>query len=256
MIYICIPSRNEARTIGILLWKIREVMLSLNREYRILVLDDGSADDTEECLGRYSKVVPLKVIRREDPIGYGQATEALLREATRLTRYPRRDAIVIMQGDFTEDPSDLPEFIKSFERGFDIVAGQLAPPDLDARESRAPRSVRVARWVAKFLLARSHRWSAPASDPFCGFRVYRAIVARKALQNAGSGGLLTHDGWAANAELLTLLAPFARKIGEVPIRLRYDRRWRRTRVRVLATAKEVFRLRSALPQRLSRGEAA
>ena len=42
MIYVCIPSYNEAPTVGLLLWKIRQVFASFPREYQLLVLDDGS----------------------------------------------------------------------------------------------------------------------------------------------------------------------------------------------------------------------
>ena len=46
MIYICIPALDEARTIGVLLWRIRQVMEEFPRDYHVLVLDDGSTDDT------------------------------------------------------------------------------------------------------------------------------------------------------------------------------------------------------------------
>ena len=42
MIYVCIPSHNEAPTVGLLLWKIRQVFASFPREYQLLVLDDLS----------------------------------------------------------------------------------------------------------------------------------------------------------------------------------------------------------------------
>ena len=44
MIYVCIPAHNEASTIGVLLWKIRKVMLEFGREYEVLILDDASTD--------------------------------------------------------------------------------------------------------------------------------------------------------------------------------------------------------------------
>ena len=41
MIYVCIPSYNEAPTVGLLLWKVRQVFAGFPREYQLLVLDDG-----------------------------------------------------------------------------------------------------------------------------------------------------------------------------------------------------------------------
>ena len=63
MIYVCIPSHNEAATVGLLLWKIRQVFAGFPREYQMLVLDDGSTDATAEILEPYSLVLPLTVVR-------------------------------------------------------------------------------------------------------------------------------------------------------------------------------------------------
>ena len=237
MIYICIPSRDEDRTIGVLLWKIRQVMLELNRDYRILVLDDGSTDATAELLGRYKRVLPLTILREERPIGYGRGLERLLREATNLARYPKRDAVVTMQGDFTENPGHLGALIKTYEGGADIVAGTLEQEIVDP-----PRRVRFARWLGGFAL-RSAFEEAPVTDPLCGFRAYRAIVLKKAFRAAGDRPLLSRDGWAANAELIKLLVPFTRRIAEAPLGLRYDIRWRASRVKPLTTAREIRKVR-------------
>src|SRR5439155_1237045 len=46
MIYVCVPAHNEARTVGLVLWKVRQVFTAFPREYQLLVADDGSSDDT------------------------------------------------------------------------------------------------------------------------------------------------------------------------------------------------------------------
>ncbi len=91
MIYICIPAHNEKRTIGVLLWKIRNVMAEFGRDYEILVLDDASDDGTAETLSRYRRSLPLRIFREEERIGYGRALERLIRKAVdravRMTRW-------------------------------------------------------------------------------------------------------------------------------------------------------------------------
>lgn len=232
MIHICIPTRDEDRTIGVLLWKIREVMLDLGRDYRICVLDDGSTDGTRALLDRYRRVLPLTVLREARPIGYGPAVEKLLRTVAASTEYPKRDAVVVMQGDFTEHPDDLRSIVKTFEGGADIVAGNTGDG-----EPKPPWSVRLARRIGAAALGRR------GTDPMCGFRAYRAVVVQKALNAAAGRPLVTRAGWAANAQLLAALAPFARRVAQVPVGLRYDIRRRRSRVRVLPTVFELLRLR-------------
>lgn len=249
MIHICIPCRDEDRTIGVLLWKIREVILELGRDFQVVVLDDGSRDGTGALLEKYRRVLPLKVLTERRPIGYGRALEKLLRAAAGETRYPRRDAIVTMQADFTEHPEHLRALIRTFEGGADIVACETGPAS-----GKIPLAVRFARWLgARGLLGvRTRRLPAadnPVVDPLVAFRAYRAVVVRKALRTAGSRPLVTSDGWAANSELMRVLTPFARRVAHVPLGLRYDIRLRRTRVRVLPAVREILR---AGPGRLSR----
>lgn len=237
MIHICVPCRDEDRTIGVLLWKIREVMLELGRDFRVFVLDDGSRDETRAQLEKYRRVLPLTVLAERWPIGYGRALEKLLRAAARGTRYPKRDAIVAMQADFTEDPGHLRALIRTFEGGADIVAGEVGPAFV-----KVPRAVRFARWLGGIALGRAAEHD-PGIDRLLGFRVYRSVVVRKALRAAGHRRLITTDGWAANAELMKVLTPFARRIARVPLELRYDIRWRGTRVRVFTTVREILRVR-------------
>lgn len=236
MIYVCIPVHDEARTVGVLLWKIRKVMRELARDYEVLVLDDASADDTAATLARYKKVLPLTVMRSEQRLGYARALERLLREATRRAAYPKRDVAVTLQADFTDDPAHLATLIKTIEGGADVVAG-CAP-----RAAAGPRPVWWARRLAPLALGRLHR-RAPVSDPLGGFRAYRAIVLKKVVREEGSAPLLSTEGWAANVELLGLVAPHARRIEEAELAPRYDLQARPTRVRALHVLRDLFRVR-------------
>src|SRR5262245_47041339 len=170
MIYVCVPVHDEARTVGVLLWKVRKVMGELGRDYEILVFDDASADDTAGTLGRYKKVLPLTVLRSQSRVGYARALETLLREVTRRAAYPKRDVAITLQGDFTDDPAHLAALVKTIEGGADVVAGCAARGG-----GTRPRPVWWARTLAPWALGRLFRRS-PVSDPLNGFRAYRAIV--------------------------------------------------------------------------------
>ena len=241
MIRICIPCRDEDRTIGVLLWKIRDVMLEMGRDFHVYVLDDGSTDRTRAQLEKYRQVLPLTILSEPNPVGYGRALEKLLRTAAGGTRYPKRDAIVTMQADFTEHPAGLRSLVHTFEGGADIVACENG-----AQSAKHPWAVRLARRLGRVALGRPAA-DDPGIDPLMGFRAYRAVVVRKALRAAQGRPLVTTDGWAANAELMKVLAPFARRVAHVPLGLRYDIRWRGSRVRVVGTVRQILRVRKVSP---------
>ena len=239
MIYVCIPAHDEARTVGVLLWKVRKVMADFGRDYEILVLDDASTDGTADVLGRYEASLPLTVIRSEERLGYGAAVERLLREVAERAPYPKRDAAVVLQGDFTEDPWDLVEMVKTLEGGADIVAGVV-----EEEPDETPRAVRWSRWLADRVLGRTRR-KAPVSDLLAGLRVYRVIVLKKAFRGEEGRVVSSDDRWAANARLMHLLAPHARRIEECPVEIRHDLRTRASRFRPVRALRSLVALRGA-----------
>ncbi len=243
MIYVCIPAHNEERTIGVLLWKIRGVMREFGRDYEILVLDDASTDRTSGVLDRYRRVLPLKVLEEERRAGYPAAVQRLLREALDRTSYPKRDAAVLLQADFTESPDHIVPLMKAVEGGADVVAGVVEENGHLAPNGRhAPRAVRLARRMAPWVLGRAYA-GAPVSDPLSGFRAYRLIVLKKALAEFRGRPFLTTDGWASNVELLGLVAPHARRIAESPLTLRYDVDQRPSRLSAVRTLRGLLRVR-------------
>jgi glycosyltransferase involved in cell wall biosynthesis len=233
LLYICIPAHNESTTIGVLLWRIRKVFQGYSREYEVIVYDDGSTDGTSDILQPYLEVCPLTVLRETKHLGYGPAVERLCREVSRRTRYPRRDAMIVMQGDFTDQPEHLPELVKRFEGGADIVIGER---DLTALPRQARRLRALAPWVLRFSLAITG-----VDDPFSSFRLYRISLIRELLKSIGEKPLISSEGWAANVELLMHTVPLARRVERVTLAPRYDVRTRPTRVRPLADAMALYR---------------
>jgi len=242
LIYVCIPAHNEERTIGVLLWKIRKVMLEFGRDYEVLVLDDASTDGTPEVLERYRRVLPLRVLTEEECKGYPGAVQRLLREALKRTGYPKRDSAVLLQADFTESPDYIVPLIKALEGGADVVAGVVEGNDGSDNGRSVPRAVRMARRMAPWVLGRAYG-RAPVSNPLSGFRAYRLIVLKKALAEFRGRSFLTTEGWASNVELLGLVAPHARRIVEAPLTMRYNIDGRPSRLSAVRTLRGLLRVR-------------
>ena len=238
MIYVCIPSYNEARTIGLLLWKIRQVFAGFQREYHLLVLDDGSTDATAEVLERYTRVLPLSVTRHEERRGYASSVEELLRQAVERTDRPKRDCAILMHADFAHGPNFIPDFVRRIESGADIVVGQ---------GRLRGESSRLRRWTRRMapILLRGAVRVPGVRDVVSGFAIFRLVTLRNAFRSI-SGPLLTTEGWAANAELYSRAARHARRVETVATEERGDLRQRESRVSYWQAALNVWSSRRAL----------
>jgi glycosyltransferase involved in cell wall biosynthesis len=234
VLYFCIPAYNEAPTIGLLLWRLRKVFQEQPREYEVLVYDDGSTDATAETLEPYHKVMPLTVLGGTR-VGYARAVDALCREASRRTRYPRRDAVVLLQADFTDQPEHLPELIRRFDGGADVVVAER-PADTPTVPHPVRSLRRLAPWVVRPFVS-----VAGVRDPFATFRLFRVSVIRDLIKERDDAPLLQGNGWSANVDLLLGAAPLARRVETVELAPRYDVRGRESRVRPWSDAMTLLR---------------
>ena len=221
MIYVCVPVHNEARTAGLVLWKVRQVFTAFAREYHILACDDGSTDGTGEILASYGRVLPMTLVTHPTRAGYARSLEELLRLALQRTDRPKRDCAITLHADFVHAPETMEELVKRLESGADLVVAEEAR----AVGTRSWGERWVRRFAPRLLPVTGIR------DSVSGFAALRLIVLRQAMRGGTVSPLLTTDGWCANAELLARLAPHARRIETVPTPARYDLQQRPSRMK-------------------------
>jgi hypothetical protein len=231
LIYICIPTWNEQQTVGVVLWKLRQVLTGFPRDYQLLVADDASTDKTPEVLEPYTRVLPLTVIRSDRRLGYAASMEMLFREAVRRSEYPKRDVIVALQADFSDEPDDVVPLIKRLEAGADVAVGNKVS------SSRETRTRGMSRSLARFF-ARRQKWP-DGVTPFDGFRAYRLYAVKRAIEERTGRRLLRYEGWAGHAELLRAVLPHARRVDVVNVDDRSDRLQRPRREAPFAAAMQV-----------------
>ncbi len=111
-ILIAIPAYNEEGRIS----KLLEILLKKYPKEDILVIDDGSQDNTYD----EAKSFGVKVIRNSPNLGKGES----IKKAFRFALDNGYDAIITMDADLQHDPSDLPKFFHKFEHEHcDLVIG-------------------------------------------------------------------------------------------------------------------------------------
>src|SRR3954468_9566524 len=114
---VIIPIRNEARSLDELHREFTETLAAWGRPYEIIIVDDGSTDDSFEILARLQARDPrLRVIRFRRNFGQTAAFAAGFDHA-------RGRYIVTMDGDLQNDPGDIPAMVAALERGCDVVCG-------------------------------------------------------------------------------------------------------------------------------------
>jgi glycosyltransferase involved in cell wall biosynthesis len=116
---IVIPCYNEQENVGPLFKKLRAVLDGkLNQyKYEMLFIDDGSKDSTLFKLHELADDNAfVKVISLSRNFGKEIATSAGIKEA-------KGEAIIIIDADGQHPPSILPTFVKSWEKGSQVVTG-------------------------------------------------------------------------------------------------------------------------------------
>ncbi|MGD0483534.1 MAG: glycosyltransferase [Gemmatimonadales bacterium] len=239
MIYVLVPVRDEAATVGLLLWKVRQVFTAFEREYQLLVVDDASTDGTDAVLGPYARALPLTLVTHRERRGYARSLEELLRLAVSRSDRPRRDVAVTIQADFSESPDDLPDLIRRVESGADLVLGDThRRPGVPLRE-RAARA--LARTGAR-ALARVDGATAGVGT----LRAYRVATLARMLRERGP--LLRTEGWAADLELLARAAAVSRRTEVVALASPVPPRQRPSRATPFRSAWEVVWAARGLPR--------
>jgi glycosyltransferase involved in cell wall biosynthesis len=154
---IIIPAYNEQGGVGSTLDKLRDVMSRQKLEYEIIVVDDGSTDDTAEAVHQHQEV---RLIQHHTNRGYGAALKTGIRQAS-------HEWIAIIDADGTYPPDALPRLLDEMEH-CDMVVG-----------ARDLGGVPKARRPAKWILARLAEYLAETEIPDLnsGMRIFRRDLA-------------------------------------------------------------------------------
>jgi glycosyltransferase involved in cell wall biosynthesis len=114
---VVVPVYNEETNVEPLIGEINGVLRHLGKSYEVVVVDDGSEDQTFAVLSKLHREQPtMKVVRLKRNFGQTAALAAGL-------AYARGEIVVLMDGDGQNDPADIPALLAKLAEGNDMVAG-------------------------------------------------------------------------------------------------------------------------------------
>lgn len=114
---VVIPARDEEECIASTLSDIVGALRRAAIPYEVIVVDDGSTDQTAVLVSQFGGLDPaVRLIRNRGRHGFGMATRAGLDVAS-------GDAVAVMMADESDSPSDLVEYFRVLQQGYDCAFG-------------------------------------------------------------------------------------------------------------------------------------
>jgi dolichol-phosphate mannosyltransferase len=230
-----VPAFNEAPNVPRLILDLESRRTLWAGGGRLLLVDDGSSDETAEVAAAYRGQLPVEILSQPRNMGPGRAFDRGFRRALELATGPD-DMIVTLEADTTSDLDALTVMLAEARSGADVVlasvhaGGEMVGVGVVREQlSRA----------ASAIIRRSAGLDARTVSSF--FRVYRPATLRAAYARWGDD-LIREAGFACKAEILTKLMRLDARIVEVPVSLDATRREGESKLRVLPTVAGYGRL--------------
>ncbi len=237
MIIFVTATYNEQKNIGRLLQRTKEKAEGQGLDYKIIVVNDGSTDDTERVVKSLMERIPLYLHSYYPNKGAGEAFRLGFRKALEIGE--AGDIIVTKEADNTSDLGTLAELISKIRDGYDVALASCF-----AKGGRilgvSPLRLILSRG-ANILL----KVFFPIKDVNTYTSFYRAYryEALKEIFDIYGDALIEESGFECMPELLIKFSRNVKfKIAEVPTILDVNKRIGKSKMRIFKTIKGVLRI--------------
>lgn len=168
-LWVVLPALNEADNLRVLVPRIVTEIDAFAPGGRVLVVDDGSVDETAKVLAELMAELPCLAV---EAVRHNQGKAAALQRGFRRALEAQADVVVMMDADGQDDPAELGRLLERIEAGADLVTGA--------------RTVRRDRFVKRTTSRVYNRVTGmisgtPGRDFNSGFKAMTAEVARDLL---------------------------------------------------------------------------
>ncbi len=170
---IFFPCLNDWQSLSFLIPKALQAAREFTKDIEIIIVDDGSSDDSFEKLQKLKKNYPLKIIAHKKTLGYGVALIDGFKAST-------KEWVFYTDGDWQYDPSELSKLVEKLTDTTDVVNGYKI-------NRSDPIIRRFAGDLYNFFL--HHVFPIPVYDIDCDFRLIKRSALQKINLNSKSGSI-------------------------------------------------------------------
>jgi dolichyl-phosphate beta-glucosyltransferase len=204
-ISLIIPAYNEEKRLPATLEKIMAFLQSEDAEAEILIVDDGSIDNTAQVAREFSSRYPSIFLISTPHRGKGFAVKTGMLQG-------RGRMLLLIDADLSVPINQAWKLIPSEDREDYIAIGSREAPGAERLQEPLYRH---ALGVTYNVLLR-HLLNLPIRDTQCGFKCFHNRIAKKLFS------LQTLNGWAFDVEILYVAVKLGCTIIEVPVTWQYD----------------------------------
>jgi glycosyltransferase involved in cell wall biosynthesis len=207
IISLVVPTYNEEEVIEELIKRIDSVVAKTGLTYELIVVDDGSVDNTRRKLTTFvngNGYYHVKVIGYDKNIGKGYAVKTGF-------AHSRGEIVVFLDSDLEIDPEQITVYVEALRKSDIVVASKWHPNSKVEMPLLRKVLSRGFNLLVRFLTG------IRLGDTQTGLKAVR----RKPLEKVFSR--ITVKRYAFDVELLTVASLHGLKIAELPVKMRIDR---------------------------------